>query len=36
MKSVVIRNFFSQLVDYTMAGMEDILGHTGNLKIRDK
>ncbi|KZS07684.1 Sodium/hydrogen exchanger [Daphnia magna] len=25
-----------KLVDYTMAGMEDILGHTGNLKIRDK
>lgn len=27
---------FFQLMDYTMAGVEDILGHTGNLKIRDK
>jgi solute carrier family 9 (sodium/hydrogen exchanger), member 3 len=24
------------MMDYTMAGMEDILGHLGNLKLRDK
>ena len=24
------------MMDYTMAGMEDVLGHMGNLKLRDK
>jgi len=29
-------NVTLQMMDYTMAGMEDILGHLGNLKLRDK
>jgi len=28
--------FGLQMMDYTMAGMEDVLGHLGNMKLRDK